>query len=341
MDNEWQPETNCTAGSRVTYEGIAYSAIQPHMSQAVWRPKATPALWAPVLGWNASSFGGMAGYTQTHGSVAGFTRLAMRPTLAGPQAGFGAPQAGGHQPGYAPPQGGHEQTAQPGNNFQQVHGQPAGPENQQIGSNTAMVAGSITAGAAVFGAGAYSVHRFSESHSEDQKRQQWVHTFSAQQQQARGGPVYWCLCDGKNIPSDAIQLGTESDGLPLDAGRCYFQGGVQVGKAGRMFGLNISYGGKEVNIQKAFQTWFRSAVQEHIQNFEGCGDRLVFQASIAPLNVQFGNRNRRVQQGLDHRRMAGSDCPRSRAFSVDFDSESAPFSRQNLTMFTLPARAAL
>ncbi|KAI9351829.1 hypothetical protein DFJ73DRAFT_959568 [Zopfochytrium polystomum] len=223
MTNEWQPQTNYTAGSRVTYEGVTYTVIQPHMSQVGWQPPATPALWTRVSDGNAPSYGGMAGYTQ-------------------PQTGYGAQQTGygAPQTGYSAPQPGYDapQTyAASGYDSQQQQAAPA----EQKGPNTAMLVGGIIAGAAVLGAGAYAVHKFSENHSEDQKQQQWIQAVSAQQQQTRGGPVYWCLCEGKNIPNDAIQLGTDSDGEPLYAGRCYFQNGVQIGKAGRKFGLNIPF----------------------------------------------------------------------------------------------------
>ncbi|KAI9362969.1 hypothetical protein DFJ73DRAFT_811781 [Zopfochytrium polystomum] len=230
---QWQPQTNYPAGSQVTYEGILYSIVQPHVSQVGWEPPKTPALWVRPAGGAAPSYGGQPGYGQSQ---------------QGGQPGYGQPPQQGGQPGYGAPQQGYGKPETGYGNQQQ-----APPENQHQGPNTALLVGGIIAGAAVLGAGAFAVHKFSQNHSEDQKQQQWVQAVSAQQQQARGSAVYWCLCDNKNIPNDAIQIGTDSDGSPLYAGRCYYDNGVQIGKAGRKFGLNIPYGGKEVNINKAYQ----------------------------------------------------------------------------------------
>lgn len=45
-DTAWQPDTDYAAGEEVTYDGIAYTCVQAHTSQAGWEPPNVPALWA-------------------------------------------------------------------------------------------------------------------------------------------------------------------------------------------------------------------------------------------------------------------------------------------------------
>lgn len=44
----WRKDESYAAGFRVQDEGTLYKCIQPHTSQADWKPSATPALWTAV-----------------------------------------------------------------------------------------------------------------------------------------------------------------------------------------------------------------------------------------------------------------------------------------------------
>jgi hypothetical protein len=44
----WAAQTHYVVGSRVTFNGVTYSAIQEHVSQTDWLPPNTPALWSPI-----------------------------------------------------------------------------------------------------------------------------------------------------------------------------------------------------------------------------------------------------------------------------------------------------
>ena len=45
---KWAPDIAVALGERYQDEGILYRCIQPHTTQANWKPKDTPALWAVV-----------------------------------------------------------------------------------------------------------------------------------------------------------------------------------------------------------------------------------------------------------------------------------------------------
>ena len=44
----WQPGISVVAGEQVTYEGVTYTVVQGHTTQAGWTPPATPSLFTPV-----------------------------------------------------------------------------------------------------------------------------------------------------------------------------------------------------------------------------------------------------------------------------------------------------
>jgi hypothetical protein len=45
---EWQPGISVVAGEQVTYQGVTYTVVQSHTTQAGWAPPNVPALFAPV-----------------------------------------------------------------------------------------------------------------------------------------------------------------------------------------------------------------------------------------------------------------------------------------------------
>lgn len=45
----WQPYTKYTAGKRLYHDGVLYTVLQAHTSQATWTPDVSPSLFAEVL----------------------------------------------------------------------------------------------------------------------------------------------------------------------------------------------------------------------------------------------------------------------------------------------------
>ena len=45
----WQPYTEYTAGKRLYHDGMLYTVLQAHTSQATWTPDVSPSLFAEVL----------------------------------------------------------------------------------------------------------------------------------------------------------------------------------------------------------------------------------------------------------------------------------------------------
>ncbi|KAI9329277.1 hypothetical protein BDR26DRAFT_939441 [Obelidium mucronatum] len=85
----------------------------------------------------------------------------------------------------------------------------------------------ILAGAAVVGLGAYAVHNWREKKRHDASSN--APAFSSYQTSA--GPVIWrSVTPGTNLPQDALQLGRDTDGSPLYAGRAPIYGGWHIGK---------------------------------------------------------------------------------------------------------------
>jgi hypothetical protein len=65
----------------------------------------------------------------------------------------------------------------------------------------------------------------------------------------REGYYTWVRASGGNIPSNAIEVGHESDGPILYATRAYYQGGLHPGKIETGFGgAHIAWGGKEISV---------------------------------------------------------------------------------------------
>jgi len=45
----WRPDTEYKAGKRLYHDGVLYTVLQAHTSQATWTPDASPSLFAEVL----------------------------------------------------------------------------------------------------------------------------------------------------------------------------------------------------------------------------------------------------------------------------------------------------
>lgn len=45
----WQPDTEYVVGKRLYHDGVLYTVLQAHTSQATWTPDVSPSLFAEVL----------------------------------------------------------------------------------------------------------------------------------------------------------------------------------------------------------------------------------------------------------------------------------------------------
>ena len=45
----WQPDTEYAVGKRLYHDGVLYTVLQAHTSQATWTPDVSPSLFARVL----------------------------------------------------------------------------------------------------------------------------------------------------------------------------------------------------------------------------------------------------------------------------------------------------
>ena len=45
----WQPDAEYAAGKRLFHDGVLYTVLQAHTSQATWTPDVSPSLFAEVL----------------------------------------------------------------------------------------------------------------------------------------------------------------------------------------------------------------------------------------------------------------------------------------------------
>ncbi|KAI8893573.1 hypothetical protein BC833DRAFT_607925 [Globomyces pollinis-pini] len=76
------------------------------------------------------------------------------------------------------------------------------------------------------------------------KRRTYYH--SLQDRKEPLPPVYWILTQSNCIPSNAIPLGNEHEGIPLYAARAYFKNGLHVGKVSPTMerGMELPWGQK-------------------------------------------------------------------------------------------------
>ncbi|KAI8614151.1 hypothetical protein BC830DRAFT_1128840 [Chytriomyces sp. MP71] len=108
------------------------------------------------------------------------------------------------------------------------------------------IAEGILGAAAAAGLGAFALH---EWRKHDKVKN--THAPAFQQYPTQHGTLEWMRVGGP-LPSNAIQLGRDTDGTPLYAGRAAFEGGWHVGKI-HLNELKIGYGGKEHTIQNGFE----------------------------------------------------------------------------------------
>lgn len=66
------------------------------------------------------------------------------------------------------------------------------------------------------------------------------------------GPIKWAAVKGKDLPTNAIECGHESDGRKLYIARATFEKGIFPGKAGRHLskGCCVGYMGKEYELDE-------------------------------------------------------------------------------------------
>ncbi|KAH7915199.1 carbohydrate-binding module family 12 protein [Hygrophoropsis aurantiaca] len=235
----WEPGVQYNYGDEAEYDGVAYKIIQPHRSQSDWTPPIVPALWGRMQG------GGHHHHHEKQGQWGGDC------------------QAQAPAPSYSqepPVQLGQQQSQQQ----QQV--QPTVEERKKrwydMDDNRKKeleIGGGLVAGLALAAAGYYGYKEHGKN-EEEKKAHLWSLTNWANEAQARTvqfrngqlrQPVAWVWNEGKNIPQDAIQGGTERGG-PLYICRAYQEGGLMVGKASSEFqkGAVIGYKKEEIHLDK-------------------------------------------------------------------------------------------
>ena len=47
--SEWRSDIHVKSGDRLSYAGILWRCLQPHITQETWTPPDSPSLWAKVL----------------------------------------------------------------------------------------------------------------------------------------------------------------------------------------------------------------------------------------------------------------------------------------------------
>ncbi|KAJ3332816.1 hypothetical protein HDU76_013001 [Blyttiomyces sp. JEL0837] len=122
-----------------------------------------------------------------------------------------------------------------------------------MGQEILHVAEGLLVGAIVIGGGTYIAHEFHQHHDDKTKEESWIHAATAQQQQAQaqGSQLYWAFAHHGQLPHNAIRVGTDSDGAPLFAARCYHDHSIQVGKARQgNRECSIAFGGREIGVDR-------------------------------------------------------------------------------------------
>ena len=237
MTQGWEPGTQYNYNDTVQYNGHRYKIIQPHRSQGDWAPDRTPALWGRIPD----------------------------------------DQGQGH---CAPPQQHYQQPQQQQHNQQQPYQQPQQPQQQQHNQQPAPsqekppkkgndsgsesdggsgkpwkaalgIAGGLLAGGALVGAGV----ALKKNHDRKEGMEAWLEDARYRTQNFRSGqgngPVGWVLCEGRQIPQDAIPGGKENSGT-LFIGRGFHKGSVTPGKASTYLktGAVIGFAHDEIDLEK-------------------------------------------------------------------------------------------
>lgn len=246
MIDSWEPGTQYNYGARVLYEGVQYKIIQPHRSQSDWTPPATPALWGRLQD-------GDYNHNPDHGQCGQWGGDCKSEPCAPscdqpPQQQYQQQQQQQQQQPYHAPQGG----VQPTHQESQKHSGLFGIDEKKL-----EIGGGLLAGAALLGGGILGYKHHSKNEEEKKARAwsqaNWLHDAEQRTQAFRSGnyhaPVAWVLNRGKNIPSNAIEGGSER-GAPLYICRAYCEGGLMIGKASSVFkkGAVIGFKKEEIHL---------------------------------------------------------------------------------------------
>ncbi|KAJ3300905.1 hypothetical protein HDU76_005972 [Blyttiomyces sp. JEL0837] len=119
--------------------------------------------------------------------------------------------------------------------------------------NTLHIVEGVIITAAIVAGTAYLAHEFKEHHDDKQKEESWIQAAMQQQQhaQANNSQLYWGFEHNGQLPHNAIRVGTDSDGAPLFAARCYYDHSIQVGKARQgNQQCSIAYDGREIGVDR-------------------------------------------------------------------------------------------
>ncbi|KDQ21294.1 carbohydrate-binding module family 12 protein [Botryobasidium botryosum FD-172 SS1] len=244
----WEPGTQYDYGSVVEYCGAEYKIIQPHRSQGDWTPDVTPALWGRMQGHHGGHHGehhqgGGGGYGGQN-----YQQPQQQPPQQPQQPQYNYGGGGVANPGPPTP------AAQPTQDEKKTNWYDLDDERKK----QLEIGGGLLAGAALLGGG-FAAFQHHKKGQEQDKAEAWAVSNWLQDAKQRTanfnahgpqGPTTWVLVQGTSIPRGAIEGGREKDGTPLYIARCYYEGGIHLGKAGRHFtkGAVIGYGGKEIEI---------------------------------------------------------------------------------------------
>ncbi|KAI8833510.1 hypothetical protein BJ741DRAFT_612289 [Chytriomyces cf. hyalinus JEL632] len=123
------------------------------------------------------------------------------------------------------------------------------PEKNFFEQNGLKIAGGVLGAAAVLGVGAFAMHEWRETKKVSNTQAPAFASYNTNH-----GPLTWIKVTGKKdpLPQNAVQLGRDTDGAPLYAGRAPYEGGWQVGKV-RDSDFYFSYGGKEIAFEGGFE----------------------------------------------------------------------------------------
>jgi len=233
MTPHWEPGVNYKLGDIVKYGGHRYKIIQPHRSQSDWPPDQTPALWERLPDCDDED---------------------------------------SHQP-YNPPHDTgdyHGQDVKQPNDYSQHPDQTVDvPQQEQkkkwldLDDNRKKqleIGGGLAAGAAVL-AGGYALwhkHEGKEKTVEEEKSytwglQAWLREAHQRTDSFRNkgpsAPTTWILVERReDIPSQALDVGRDREGNVINISRVFYEDGLQIGKASRVFqqGAVITYAGVAV-----------------------------------------------------------------------------------------------
>jgi len=223
---QWEPQTPYNVGDVVKYQGVLYKVIQAHTSQSDWTPPIVPALFERLP------------------EDANLDNLPPPPP----------PSDGQYGKQKTPDLPFDENKADVQDHEKKSEWSELDPTRQK----EIEAGGGLLLGLAAVGAG-YALYKHREYTAEEKKTHLWALQNWLQEAKERTddfnqngakGPLTWILTSGKNIPHGALLGGQDKSGQALYIARAYYDGGLQLGKAGTQLkeGGLITANGKEIDV---------------------------------------------------------------------------------------------